>query len=161
MLGGYMGRILWVNLTDRTIVEEPLDESLARDYVGGYGLAARISYDRMPAGADPVGPENVLGIVTGPLTGTPCIEGNRFMVTAKSPLTGTWGNANCGGKFGPHFKMAGFDAVFFTGRSDEPVYLHIDSGKAELRSAAHLWGKDSIETEAALRDELGKDAHVA
>lgn len=161
MLGGYMGRILWVDLSTRAIWDELLDERLARDYVGGYGLAARITYDRMPAGADPLGPDNILGIVTGPLTGTPCIEGNRFMVTAKSPLTGTWGNANCGGKFGPHLKMAGYDAIFVTGQSPEPVYLHIHEGRAELRSAAHLWGKDSIETEEALQAELGAHVQVA
>ncbi len=161
MLGGYMGRMLWVDMTTRELREEPLDERLARDYVGGYGLAARIAYDRMPAGADPLGPDNILGIVTGPLTGTPTIEGNRFMVTAKSPLTGTWGNANCGGRFGPHLKMAGYDAIFVTGRSEEPLYLYIDEGKAELRSAAHLWGKDTIETEETLQAELGADTQVA
>jgi len=161
MLGGYMGRMLWVDMTTRKIREEPLDERLARDYVGGYGLAARIAYDRMPAGADPLGPDNILGIVTGPLTGTPTIEGNRFMVTAKSPLTGTWGNANCGGRFGPHLKMAGYDAIFVTGQSEVPLYLYINEGKAELRPADHLWGKDTIETEEALQSELGPDTQVA
>lgn len=161
MLGGYMGRILWVNLTTEELRDEPLDEKLARDYVGGYGLAARITYDRMPAGADPLGPDNILGLVTGPLTGTPTIEGNRFMVTAKSPLTGTWGNANCGGRFGPHLKMAGYDAIFVTGQSDRPVYLYINEGRPELRSADHLWGMDAIEAEEALQAELGQHVQVA
>jgi aldehyde:ferredoxin oxidoreductase len=161
VLGGYMGRVLWVNLTDGTVREEPLDEKLARDFVGGYGLAARITYDRMDAHVDALGPENILGFVTGPLTGTPCIEGNRFVVTCKSPLTGTWGDANCGGTFGPALKFAGFDAIFFTGMAPAPVYLHIHDGIVQLKSAAHLWGKDSNETEDALKAELGKDAEVA
>jgi len=161
MLGGYMGRILWVDLTQGTIWEEPLDEKLARDFVGGYGLGARMTYDRMPAHVDPLGPENILGFLTGPLTGTPCIEGNRFVVTCKSPLTDAWGDANCGGTFGPALKFAGFDAVFFTGKAAAPVYLHINDGVATLQSAEHLWGRDSNETEDALKEELGKETEVA
>jgi aldehyde:ferredoxin oxidoreductase len=156
-----MGRILWVDLTQGTMKEEPLNAELARDFVGGYGLGARLTYDRMPANVDPLGPANILGFLTGPLTGTPCIEGNRFVVTCKSPLTGTWGDANCGGNFGPGLKFAGFDAVFFTGQAKGPVYLHIKDGVAELKSALHLWGLDSNETEHALQKELGKDAKVA
>jgi len=105
---------------------------------------------------DPLGPENVLGFVTGPLTGTPVPTSGRYMVVTKSPLTGTWGDSNSGGSFGPELKGAGYDAIFFSGISPKPVYLWVSSGKAELQDASHLWGKDTIETEEILRKELGE-----
>ncbi|MGE5674018.1 MAG: aldehyde ferredoxin oxidoreductase family protein [Mycobacterium leprae] len=156
-----MGRILWVDLTKGHIREEPLDEGMARDFIGGYGLGARILYERLPAHVDPLGPHNILGFVTGVLTGTPCIEGNRFAVVCKSPLTDTWGDSNCGGNFGPALKAAGFDAIFFTGQSPRPVYLHIRDGVAQLATAFELWGLDTVETEGALKQKLGTDAEVA
>ncbi len=160
MAGGYMGKILNVDLTTGKISEEKLDEKMCRDFIGGYGLAARLLYDRIPAGADPLGAENILGFVTGPLTGTPAIIGSRYVVVGKSPLTNTWGDCNSGGDFGPQLKFAGFDGVFFSGISAKPVYLFINEGKAELRDASGLWGKDVYETEDALRAELGKDTGV-
>ncbi|MFC1533846.1 aldehyde ferredoxin oxidoreductase family protein [Thermodesulfobacteriota bacterium] len=160
MIKGYMGKMLFVNLSNGEIkVEEP-QESLYRDYIGGCGIGARILYDRQKPGADPVGSENIFGLVTGPLTGTATITGTRFTVVCKSPLTGGWGDANSGGIFGPTLKFAGFDAVFFTGMSEKPVYLFINNGKAELRDAAHLRGKDTYETESMLKDELGKGTEV-
>ncbi len=161
MAGGYMGKFLFVNLSTREIREEEPDEKLYRDFIGGYGIGARILFSRQRAGADPLGPENILGLVTGPLTGTPAAMGNRYVAVAKSPLTGGWGDANAGGDFGPHLKFAGYDAVFFNGIADKPVYLFIDSGKAEIRDAAHLWGKDSYETEDMLRAEHGKQTYVS
>ncbi len=160
MAGGYMGKMLWVDLSKKELKDEVLDEELGRQFIGGYGLGARILFSRQKAGANPLGPDNILGIVTGPHTGTPALGGSRYMVMAKSPLTGTWGDANAGGYFGPHLKFAGYDAVFFTGISAKPVYLFIDSGKPELRDAAHLWGKDTFQTEDILKSELGKDVEV-
>ncbi|MBT3345307.1 MAG: aldehyde ferredoxin oxidoreductase family protein [Gemmatimonadetes bacterium] len=155
MARGYMGKILNVDLTNRTTSDEPLDEDLCRKYIGGYGLGARILYDRMDAGVDALGPDNLLGFFTGPLTGSPSIEGNRFVVVCKSPLTDTWGDANCGGTFGPKLKAAGYDGVVFSGIASTPVYLFIDEGKAELHDADALWGKDSNETEDELIEALG------
>ncbi len=161
MARGYMGKILWVDLSRKKLKDEVLDEKLCRQFIGGYGISARILFSRQKAGADPLGPDNILGFATGVLTGTPALGGSRYMVVAKSPLTGTWGDANSGGYFGPHLKFAGYDVVFFTGISEKPVYLFIDNGKAELRDAARLWGKDSFETEDMLKAELGKDVEVA
>ncbi len=161
MAGAYMGRILFVNLSSGEIKEEKPDESLYRNFIGGYGLGARIIYDRQKAGADPLGPDNILGLVSGPLTGTPAITGVRYVAVGKSPLTGGWGDANSGGYFGPYLKFAGYDAVFFTGISKKPVYLLINNGKAELKDAGDLWGKDTYETEDALKAEYGKDTHVS
>ena len=161
MASGYMGKMLWVDLSHSKLQEETLDEKLCRDFIGGYGLGARVLFSRMRAGVDPLGPDNILGIVTGPLTGTPALGGSRYTVVGKSPLTGGWGDSNSGGFFGPHLKFAGYDAVFFTGISKKPVYLFIDNGKAEIRDANHLWGRDTFETEDLLRDELGKQIEVA
>ena len=161
MAGGYMGKILFVNLSNGEIREESPGESLYRNFLGGYGLGARLLYDRQKGGVDPLGPENTLGMVTGILTGTPAIVGTRYAAIAKSPLTGGWGDANAGGYFGPYLKFAGYDAVFFNGISDKPVYLLIDNGKAELRDASSLWGKDTYETEDILKSEHGQETQVA
>ncbi|MFC1951101.1 aldehyde ferredoxin oxidoreductase family protein [Chloroflexota bacterium] len=156
-----MGKVLFVDLSQGKIKVETPDESLYRQYLGGYGLGARILFSRQKAGVDPLGPDNTLGFVTGLLTGTAVPTGNRYAVVAKSPLTGGWGDANSGGDFGPYLKFSGYDAVFFSGVSEKPVYLAIKDGKAELRDASHLWGKGTYETEDMIQDELGKDMRVA
>jgi aldehyde:ferredoxin oxidoreductase len=158
MARGYMGKILNVDLSTGQLSDEPLSEAMCRAFMGGYGIGAKILYDRMRPGADPLGPDNLLGFFTGPLTGTQCIEGNRFVVVCKSPLTGTWGDANCGGTFGPHLKFAGYDGVLFRGISSKPVYLAIENGRAELRDAASLWGKDANQTEHLLKEAMGEKA---
>jgi len=160
MARGYMGKILWVDLSKREFQDEVLDEKFCRDFIGGYGFAARLLFSRQKSGVDPLGPDNIFGISTGPLTATPMLSASRYTVTAKSPLTGGWGDANSGGYCGPQLKFAGYDAVFFTGTSEKPVYLFIDNGKTELRDAAHLWGKDTFETEDILKSELGKDVEA-
>jgi len=161
MVGGYMGKTLVVGLSFRRIDEEQLDDDIYRRFLGGYGLGAQILYERIRPGIDPFSGENILGLITGPLTGTPAPTGTRWTIVGKSPLTGTWGDANASGFFGPAIKSAGYDAVFFTGTSDTPVYLLIDNGKAKLRDASRLWGKDTYETEDILKGEFGDDAEVA
>ena len=161
MAQGYMGKMLFVDLSRNELRDEALDEKLCRQFIGGYGIGARILFSQQKAGVDPVGPDSILGILSGPFTGTPAVSGTRFTVAAKSPLTGGWGDANSGGYFGAFMKFAGYDALFFSGISPKPVYLFINNGKAELRDAAHLWGKDTYVTEEMLKSELGKDAEVA
>ncbi|HUT68521.1 MAG TPA: aldehyde ferredoxin oxidoreductase N-terminal domain-containing protein, partial [Dehalococcoidales bacterium] len=161
MTRGYAGKILKVDLSGNKLKDEVLDEKLARRFIGGYGIGARIIFSEQAGGVDPLGRDNILSFLTGPFTGTPAISGTRFTVAGKSPLTGCWGDANSGGYFGAYLKFAGYDAVFFTGISEKPVYLFIDNGKAELRDAAHLWGKDTYETEETIKSELGKDVAVA
>jgi aldehyde:ferredoxin oxidoreductase len=161
MANGYMGKLLNVDLTRGTFAEEALDPALGRDYIGGYGLGARLLYDRIPAGADPLGPQNILGFLTGPLTGTPAIIGSRFTVVGKSPKTaGGWGDANCGGHFGPHLKFAGFDGLLFGGISPKPVYLFVDGGRAELRDAADLWGLGVSALEDCLEERHGRGIQI-
>jgi len=161
MKGGYIGKILNVDLTAGTLKDEKLDEQFCRDYIGGYGFGVRKLFNALKPGTDALGPDNILGFMTGPLTGTPAPTGARYTVFAKSPLTDGWGDANSGGSFGPGLKFAGYDGVVFTGKSKDPVYLCIKDGQAELRPAAKLWGKDSFETEEILKAELGEDTEVA
>jgi len=156
-----MEKFLFVDLSAGKIREETPDERLLKEFIGGYGVGARVLYSRQKPGVDPLGPENTLGFLTGPLTGTPSTFAGRYGVVAKSPITGGWGDSNSGGAFGPYLKFAGYDAVFFTGISERPVYLLLDDGKAELKDAGHLWGKDCFVTEDTLKAGLGEAAEVA
>lgn len=161
MARGYMGKVLRVDLSKKAFKDYSLDEKLCREYIGGYGIGARLLWDWQKGDIDPLGPEANLGFITGPLTGTPAIAGTRFTVCGKSPLTGGWGDANCGGHFAAFLKFAGYDGIFFSGISKTPVYLYLENGKAELKDASHLWGKDTYETEDMLKAELGNDVYIA
>jgi len=155
---GYAGKILWVDLTTGNWREEEIPEGWMRNYIGGNGFAARILYDNLRPGVDPLGPDNLLIFMTGPLTGTLFPSSGRWAVYGKSPLsTAVWGEAHSGGYWGPELKYAGFDGIVFTGRAEKPVYLWIDDGKVELRDASHIWGKDCFETEAILKEEIGDE----
>jgi len=156
MKGGYAGKILFADLTKGTFEEKALSEELARNFIGGYGIGARILYNMMKPGVDPLGPDNILGFISGPLNGTGALFGGRYTVVCKSPVTGGWNDANSGGFLGPELKRAGFDGVFVSGASDKPVYIYIKDGKAEIRDAKQLWGKDCTETEEALIKETGE-----
>ncbi len=153
MLNGYNGKILLVNLSDGSVKTENLIEEVYRNFIGGQGLGVRILYEKMKKGADPMGPDNILGFVTGLLTGS-ALHGARFTVVSKSPVSGGWGDSNCGGSFAYELKAAGFDGVFFTGISSKPVYLYLNEGKAELKDASHLWGKDTVATDESIKSEL-------
>ncbi|MFZ0448544.1 MAG: aldehyde ferredoxin oxidoreductase family protein [Desulfatiglandaceae bacterium] len=158
---GYWGKILHVNLTSGDISPEALGDPFYRKYLGGVGIGARVLWDRMKPGADPLGPDNILGFTTGLLTDTGSLFTGRFTVVAKSPASGGWGDANCGGYFSPALKRCGVDALFFHGKSPKPVYLYMDQDTVELKDGSDLWGFDTIETEDALREIHGKRAQVA
>jgi aldehyde:ferredoxin oxidoreductase len=149
-----------VNLTTGQVTVETPDESLYRQYLGGYGIGARMLWDRVPKGADPMGPDNMLGMFPGLLTGTP-LFGQRWQVVCKSPLTGGWGDANCGGDFGGQLKLAGWDGIMFFGKASTPKYLVIDNDKFELKDAADQWGQLAIQNESMLKQRHGKKASVA
>ncbi|HYU18269.1 MAG TPA: aldehyde ferredoxin oxidoreductase family protein [Chloroflexota bacterium] len=156
MIGGHMGRVLFVDLGSGQIRAEEPDDSLYRDFLGGYGFGARVIYGQQPGGVDPLGADATLGFCTGVLVGSPAITPNRWTVVGKSPLTLGWGDANCGGQWGPMLKMAGFDAVFVQGIADRPAYLFVQEGEAELRDASDMWGVDALETELRLRERYPK-----
>ncbi len=151
MTPGCMGKVLWVDLTQGTIVEEIIPDRLYEQILSGIGLAAYLLYREIPPKADPLGPLNVLGFVSGLLTGTPTLFSGRWMTAARSPLTGTWGEANCGGTLAPAIKRCGYDGIFFKGISPQPVYLLIENGQAELHDAQSLWGLDTLETDQRLK----------
>jgi aldehyde:ferredoxin oxidoreductase len=147
---GYTGKILWVDLTAGTTRVEDVPDAVYEACLGGMGLGAHVLYQRIPAGADPLGPDNVLGFLPGLLTGTGSLFTGRWMVVGKSPLTGGWGDANCGGMFSAAIKRCGVDGIFVRGASPRPVYLYVTHTKAEIRDAADLWGRDAVETEELL-----------
>ncbi len=157
---GYNGKLLNVNLTTGEITVEQPDEALYRQYLGGYGIGARMLWDRVPQGADPLGPENMLGMFAGLLTGTP-LFGQRWQVVCKSPLTNGWGDANCGGDFGGVLKLSGWDGIMFFGKAEKPVYLLIENDKVELRDASDQWGQLAIQNEMELKSRHGKRASIA
>ena len=160
-MNGYTGKILRVNLEKKTIVKEPLNRKAAEDFVGARGLGTKYFCDEVDPRVDPLGPDNKLIFMTGPLTGTAASCSGRYEVVAKAPLTGTIGAANSGGHFGPELKFAGYDGIIFEGVSDTPVYLYINDDKVELRDASHLWGKTVFEATDELNKTCGASARVA
>jgi len=155
-MNGVAGKILLVDLSARSWEVQEIPEAVYEQFLSGIGLAAYITTHNMPAGADPLGPGNLLGFVNGLLTGSGALFSGRWLVTGKSPLTGGWGDANCGGNFGPAIKQCGYDGIFFRGIASEPVYLYADGEAVELYPASHLWGKDATETEKILSENASK-----
>ena len=158
---GWMGKILRVNLSKGEINEEALDPQIARDFVGGRGWAIYYMLKEVDPDCDALGEDNKLIMTTGPLTGTKAPTAGRYMVTTKAPLTGAITCSNSGGHFPAELKKSGYDGIIFEGRAAEPVYLWIDDGRAELRPAGHLWGRDTHETDDAIRDETDDKAKTA
>ena len=152
---GYMGDMLVVDLTKGTTSHYDVTDEERLQYLGGKGLASKILFDTLPRGADPLGEEALLIINTGPLTGSfaPCTS--RFNVTAKSPLTGGIGTANCGGTFGMRLKGCGYDGIIIKGKAEKPVYIDITEDSVEIKDASHLWGKNTEETQEALDRKAG------
>ena len=154
---GYHGRILHVDLTSGTLSIEQPEEKFYRKYMGGSAMALTYLLRGMPAGVDPLAPENVLALFLSVVTGAPISGQSRVTVAAKSPLTGCVGDSQAGGFFPAEMKFAGFDGIVITGRAPHPVYLWLHDGQAELRDATHLWGRVTGEVQEALRRELGDD----
>ena len=161
MSKAYIGKLLRVDLSKGAISEEEIREDWAKMFIGGAGLATRYLYKEVSVGADPLGPENLLIFMTGPLTGTASASASRYSVVAKSPLTGIWGHGNSGGSFGPALKQSGYDGIIFQGRSPEPVYLRIIDGQPKLCDAGHLWGKTVSETEDLIQKDSKQKVTIA
>ncbi|MGD8723750.1 MAG: aldehyde ferredoxin oxidoreductase N-terminal domain-containing protein, partial [Desulfobacterales bacterium] len=160
MPDGYNGKILRVDLSTTGItVEEPAEE-FYRKYMGGSALGLYYLLNEMPAGVDPLGPDNILALSLSAVTGTPVSGQSRMTATAKSPLSGGIGDSQCGGFWPAKLKFAGFDAIIIKGRASSPVYLWIDDGRAELKDASHIWGQTTGEAQAAIVRELGDDKEI-
>jgi aldehyde:ferredoxin oxidoreductase len=153
--GGYMGKVLRVNLTEQTFSEEEVTEELAKSFIGGAGFGLSYLYREVPAGTDPLGPANKLIISAGPLTGTAAPCASRMAVVAKSPLTGAVGMALSGGCFPAELKFAGYDALIVEGKSEKPVYLWIHNGQVSFRPAEKIWGTRTSDCQRIIKDDLG------
>ena len=152
---GFEGKLLIVDLSDKEISEEKIDDTIASNFLGGAGYACKYLFDKISNDTDPLSPDNILMFMTGLLCGSNAPTSGRFVVCAKSPLTGIWGESNCGGFFGPELRKAGFDGIVFKGSSESPVFLEISENKAELKDASDLWGKGIFETSKILKEKSG------
>ena len=150
----WAGKILRVNLTAGTVKSEPLNMEWAKAYIGSRGLGTKYLVEEVDAKVDPLSADNKIIWATGPLTGTMASTGGRYTVITKGPLTGAVACSNSGGYWGAELKMAGWDMVIFEGKSAKPVYLYINDDVAELRDAAHLWGKSVWQTEEIIKKGL-------
>lgn len=162
MAGGYTGKYVIIDLGKQTTqIVEP-DEAFYKKYLSGYGLGAAVIMERQKPGVDPLAAESHLGFCSGLLTGTKAFFSGRFMVVGKSPLTGGWGDANAGGFLSRSLKRTGYDAVFFTGCSQNPVWIDVTDQGISFNDASDLWGKDTLETEKRVKEKLGdSQAQVA
>ena len=152
---GYTGKLLHVDLTNHSIEIEEQDEAYYRSYLGGRGIGYQQLMKMVPPGTEALAPDNILVLATGVMTGVPLAASCRFAAVGKSPLTGTAGESEAAGFFGPELKKAGFDAIVLKGRAETPVYLWVNDGKVEIRDAAQLSRLGAKEVEDAIREELG------
>lgn len=157
MMYGWNGKILRINLDNNTTKVTTFDEEFARMYIGGRGFAARIIWNEVPPGTDPLSPANKLVIATGPLSGLPLPSSGKVVVAAKSPLTGGYGDGNVGTKLAEHLKRAGYDAIVVEGAAKDPMYVYIENDKVEILSAEKLWGLPVDDLEAELKKEYGRN----
>ena len=157
---GYTGKILRMDLGSGQAAVQELPADLARDYIGGRGFVARTLWEELPQNADPLGPENLFIIATGPMSGHIMPASGKTHFGCKSPATGGYADSNMGGHFGPTLKYAGYDMAVLSGQAPELSLLVIDDGKVELRSAAQYQGQGAIDCEAALKEDLGEDVEL-
>jgi aldehyde:ferredoxin oxidoreductase len=150
-----MGKLIRAKLSEGKVDIEDLNMDDARAFIGGAGLGTKIMYDEVPPSADPLGPENKILFLSGPVTATKFPTSGRYEVCTKSPLTNIWADASSAGYWAADFKKTGFDGVIVEGSSPKPVYLWISDDKVELRDASKLWGMDSYATQDAIKEELG------
>ncbi len=160
-MGGYNNKLAYVNLTARTVSWRELTREECRTWIGGSGLGAKLLLAESRPDVDPLGPDNPLIFTTGPMTGSFIPGAGRHQVVTKSPLTGIYGEADAGGKWGTVLKASGYDGIIILGQTTRPIYLHIHDGIVEIFDATTLWGLDIYDTDAALKEIHGPDAVVA
>ena len=151
---GYAGKLLRVFLDEKKAKEENLNFDDLRKYIGGVGYGAKLLYDEVKEGIDPLGPDNKMVLTTSPLTMNAIPGGGSIELCFKSPLTNGWGESRCGGDFGPEMRKAGYDFIIIEGKADQPVYLVIDDGKVSIKLADHLKGKTVTEKIEEIKNDL-------
>jgi aldehyde:ferredoxin oxidoreductase len=157
--GGYSGKVLRINLSEKTYKEEPLPFEYARDFIGGAGFGIKYLFDELKAGIDPLGVENKLIYALGPFTGSPVPCSSRFTITSKSPATGAVGMALSGGHFPVEMRRTGYDVIIIEGKAEKPTYLFITPGKVRFRDAGRVWGLLTSDTQQVIKEEL-KDHNI-
>jgi len=157
---GYFLKIAEVDLSSRRVRYLDLEEQVVRKFVGGSGVGAYLLHRYTGPATEPLSADNALIFMTGPVTGTRMFSSNRFEVITKSPLTGIYAEADCGGRWGEEFKQCGLDGLIVLGAADKPSYLMVTDGRIEIRDAAHLWGKDTFECDALLKQEIDSRART-
>ena len=161
MWKGYAGKILEVDLSSGTIERVDLDRETAEKYIGGKGFGVHTLFHRLPAGTDPLAPDNILVFATGPLTGSAAPASGRLELCTKSPATGLWLDSNAGGSFGPELKYAGYDALIISGAAESPVVLLVEDDRVTIVEADAYWGLDTIATHKKIKDDYSVDHRVA
>jgi aldehyde:ferredoxin oxidoreductase len=161
LIGGYTSRIIKIDLSNRKIELQEFDAETIRKYIGGSGFGARVLYDETDHNTDPLGPDNLLIFLTGPLTGSAVPTSGRHSVISKSPLTLTWGEAEVGGSWGWKLKRAGYDGIIFVGKSENPIIVLINKEDVSIKDGKYLWGMDTYATDASLKETFGKKAGIA
>lgn len=156
----YNHRVLEVDLAKESFCIRELPVDLTKGFIGGKGLAAKLLFDSLAPGIDPLSPENILIFNTGPLTGTMAPSSGRMCASSKSPLTGTVFDSHCGGYFGFEIRRAGYDGIIISGRAEEPVNLRIVNDEISFRSASSVWGIGTRETEKKIKEKEGKNPRV-
>ncbi|MCS7234313.1 MAG: aldehyde ferredoxin oxidoreductase family protein [Synergistetes bacterium] len=154
---GYVGKILYIDLTRKESKEVDLEERFAREYLGGPGFGAKILYEDLAEGTDPLSPENLLIVTSGPISGMPFMGSGRSTFVSKSPLTLGWMHSNMGGSFARSMKLAGYDVIVIKGKASEPLAVKVDNGRVEFLSASELWGKGALEAQDIFKERHGKD----
>jgi len=161
MYGGYVNKILRVNLNNLTTEIQQLDEAIIKKYIGGSGIGAKFLHEETTKLIDPLSSESPIIFMTGPLTGSGVPGTGRHEVIFKSPLTNIFARSSVGGSWGVKLKQSGFDGIIISGKSDKPVYLWIHDGEVEFRDASHLWGKDTYDVDKILKEEIEEKASTA
>ncbi len=155
------GRLLRVDLSTGKTAVEMIPESFAEDFVGGRGYGIRYLYEELKPGVDPLGEENKLMMVTGPLAGSTAQAVSRWMTCTKSPLTGAWARSVCGADFGAWLKFAGYEMILIEGKAEKPVYLHLTRDDCRVLDAGEIWGKDTKLTQEWLVGKHGDASRTA
>ena len=153
-LCGYTGRILRVDLSNGKILVTPTPKKMMKDYLGGSGFCSKILWDETGPETDPLGPDNPLLLLAGPCVGTAVPSAGRMAICARSPLTRLWGESDIGGYFGAEMRQSGYDGILIQGRTETPSYLSLLYGKAELKTAEHLWTHTISKTQELIRKEI-------
>lgn len=153
---GYMGKLLDIDLSNESYSELGLDPAELKKYIGGRGLGAKLLYDMLPADVDPLGPGNIMIILTGPLTGTIAPGAGKFVIVTKSPVSGGFLDSYASGRLAVELKFSGYDGLIIRGKASIPTKIRIENDKVKIEDASHLWGKDTFETEELLQKEAGE-----